>query len=503
MSSDKNINNILFESLPIGLALTRMDGSIIETNPAFSQIIGRTNEDIYKLSSWDLTPSDYSKQEEQQLKSLHETGQYGPYEKEYFHIDGHRVPVRLQGRIIHHNGEDLIWSSVEDISETKRAERDIKRFKATLDETLDCVFMFKSDSLGFFYVNEGATKQIGYSIDELMKMTPFDIKPEISEEQFRNIITPLVNGDERITIFETVHQHKNGNHIPVEIFLQYFHLSNEEPHFIAIVRDITERKMTEKILVDSNEDLEEQVRIRTAEYIQAKEEAENANQAKSHFLSSMSHELRTPLNAILGFAQLIELNSKNEKTINNVKEIIDGGQHLLGLINDILDLSKIESGTIDLSIQNHDLNSILNKALSLIQPIADKHAIEIINNVKTSPSIEINVDKIQFKQIILNILSNAIKYNSDKGKVIIDCSKGDENTLNLSITDLGKGLTAEQLLQIFHPFDRAGAENSNIEGTGLGLAITKSLIEQMDGKITVKSDIEKGSCFTVHVPLSS
>ena len=204
MNNSKHFNNILFESLPIGLALTRMDGSIIEVTPAFAKIIGCTNDDIYKLSYWDLTPVDYNEQEQRQLKELQETGQYGPYEKEYFHIDGHRVPVRLQGRIINHNGEDLIWSSVEDISATKLAEREIKRFKATLDETLDCVFMFKSDTLEFFYVNDGAVKQIGYDINELMKMTPFDIKPEINEAQFRDIIAPLINGNLRITTFETI-----------------------------------------------------------------------------------------------------------------------------------------------------------------------------------------------------------------------------------------------------------------------------------------------------------
>lgn len=502
MSSSKHFNNILFESLPIGLALTRMDGSIVEVNPAFSQIVGRTHEELHKLSNWELTPYDYHEQEHKQLKKLQNTGQYGPYEKEYFHIEGYRVPVRLQGRIINHNGEDFIWSSVEDISETKLAERDIKRFKATLDGTLDCVFMFTSDTLKFFYVNDGAIKQIGYDINELMKMTPFDIKPEISEEQFRNIITPLIKGNLRITTFETIHQHKNGDKIPVEIFLQYIHLPNEEPHFIAIVRDITERKLTEKLLIESNEDLEKLVQLRTAEYLEAKEEAENANQAKSQFLSSMSHELRTPLNAVLGFAQLIQMQAENEKIKINAQEIINGGHHLLGLINDVLDLSKIESGQVDLSIECHLLREVLNQVLSLINIIADKHAIKIINKVSSLPDIKINIDIKCFKQVLINILSNAIKYNSENGKVIIDYSIDGEKILLLTITDSGNGLTPEQQINIFQPFDRAGAENSNVEGTGLGLAISKSLLKQMGGAITVDSEIGNGSCFIIHIPLS-
>lgn len=479
-----------------------MDGSIVEINPAFAQIVGRPNDEIKRSSYWDLTPSDYDEQEQKQLTILHETGQYGPYEKEYYHIEGHRVPVRLQGRIVCHNDEELIWSSVEDISKTKLAERDIKRFKATLDKTLDCVFMFKLQSLQFFYVNQGAISQLGYDADELMKMTPFDIKPQVDEKQFRNIIAPLINGEKQIIIFETVHQHKDGDKIPVEIFLQYFHLPNEEPHFIANCRDITERKLAEQILISSNEELEERVKQRTAEYHQAKNEAEKANLAKSQFLSSMSHELRTPLNAILGFSQLLEMSEKDEQKRENIQEIIGGGNHLLELINEVLDLSQIESGNVNLSIEKHSLNVIIIDSLSMIKTLAEKHSIQIDDKVSSLPDININVDELRFKQVLLNLLSNAIKYNSEKGTVTIECSSKDNSMLCLSITDTGKGFTVEQLNHLFEPFERFGAENSQIEGTGLGLVITKDLIELMGGKITVESELGKGSRFIIEVPLS-
>lgn len=271
---------------------------------------------------------------------------------------------------------------------------------------------------------------------------------------------------------------------------------------ILVIKWQNSQKQVELEVLKYNAELEESVQLQTKEYLKAKKEAEEASQAKSQFLSSMSHELRTPLNAILGFSQLIEMNSNDEIIKKNSQEIIDGGNHLLMLINEVLDLSKIESGIVDLSIKTHSFNKIFNSILSLIKPIADKHAIKICNKVSSLSDININVDDMRFKQVLLNILSNAIKYNTENGKVIIDCSTNDGNMLCLSITDTGKGLTAEQQINIFSPFDRAGAEGSNIEGTGLGLSISKKLIEKMGGKITVESQPENGSCFLVQIPLS-
>ena len=501
MSSKENINNILFEFLPIGLALTRLDGSIVASNPAFYQIIGSSHKDIRDKNCCDLTPPDYKALDKEHLKSLYDIGQYGPYEKEYYHIEGYRVPVRLQGRLINHNGEDLVWSSVEDISKTKLAERELKRFKATLDATSDCVFMFRPDSFKVFYLNDAAVHQFGYSANELMEMTPVEFNPEITEEQFRNIISPLICGDVSVTRFETIHQHKNGTQIPVEILLQYVHLPNDEPYFLEIVHDISERKLTEKLLISFNDQLEEKVQLRTAELAQAKEKAEHANNAKSKFLSSMNHELRTPLTAILGYAELIELSSSEQSVKSSAEEIINGSYHLLELINGILDLSKIESGIISLSIKKHDLNSIIHKVVSLIQPIADKGDIKIINNIDAYTDIKVNVDEMQFKQILINIITNAIKYNIEHGEIVIDCSIKDGNMLNLSISDSGKGLTLEQQRNIFEPFYRAGAEKYKVEGTGLGLSISRSIIEQMGGEITVTSEVGKGSCFWIRLPI--
>lgn len=285
-------------------------------------------------------------------------------------------------------------------------------------------------------------------------------------------------------------------------------------HYLGTTLDITHRVEAEKEIIKQRDSLQnlthtlelrvkqrtEELALKIKEISAAQSIAEQASQAKSNFLSSMSHELRTPLNAILGFSQLIEIDTKDEKTRNNSQEIINAGNHLLSLINEILDLSKIESGNIELSIEKYCLNEILNSTLTLINPLAEKYSIHIDNMVSTS--FNINVDEMRFKQVLLNILSNAIKYNSENGKVIIDCSSNDKNMLCLSISDTGDGLTPEQLSILFEPFERLGAENTNIEGVGLGLNISKDLIELMGGTITVESTVGKGSSFLIHVSLS-
>lgn len=233
-----------------------------------------------------------------------------------------------------------------------------------------------------------------------------------------------------------------------------------------------------------------------------KTRAEYASASKTKFVSSISHELRTPMNAILGFAQLIKMTAKEELAKNHSQEIILAGEHLMELINELLDLSKIESGSFNLAIEDISLNKVMEKATTIIRPVATNHHIEIINNIHADNNFHIKADRVRFRQVLLNLLSNAVKYNQPHGKIIIDAEKTDDNKLCISITDTGKGLSAEQIEQLFIPFERAGAELSSIPGIGLGLVISKDILNQMGGDIGCDSEPGQGCRFWLTIPLA-
>ncbi|MDQ0246296.1 ribose transport system substrate-binding protein [Bacillus fengqiuensis] len=318
--------------------------------------------------------------------------------------------------------------------------------------------------------------RLGFIPDEVMGKTLYDWYPDDMDT------VRLLNGYyEKAWEGQYVEYEEKFNGIHYITYLRPVFQKEKVVEVVGTCLDITEQKKMERVI------------------IQAKEEAEKANMAKSDFLSKMSHELRTPLNGILGFAQLLEVDeSLNEQQRDFVQEILNGGSHLLKLINEILDVSRIETGNLKVSIEEVHLLTVINECVNIVQPLAKKKNISIHKQLDEYQNILVLADRIRLKQILLNLLDNAIKYNRENGKVIIfGQSEGSEQVIH--IVDTGVGLSAEEYAKVFVPFYRI--EGTKEEGTGIGLSLVKQLVHLMGGKISVTSNKGTGSDFCFSLPL--
>ena len=333
-------------------------------------------------------------------------------------------------------------------------------------------------------MNLAAERIFGYTITDVVGRNIKMLMPEPDQGQHdSHLIRYFATGKKHIIGIgrEVQGLRKDGSVFPIELSVNEMLLGGER-HFTGVLRDISSRKKSEQAL------------------IAARDEADRANRAKSEFLSSMSHELRTPMNAILGFGQLLELDEAlSDENKDNVQEILKAGAHLLELINEVLDLAKIEAGHIDLSMEPVEVCPIVAECLSLVNALAHKRGIKLSH--KGLAGMSVRADRTRLKQALLNLISNAIKYNREGGSVHIEVQTAETDRLCIRVTDTGPGIPDARLAELFLPFNRLDAENSGVEGTGIGLTITRRIVEMMGGTVDVKSAVGVGSTFWIELPL--
>jgi PAS domain S-box-containing protein len=332
--------------------------------------------------------------------------------------------------------------------------------------------------------NELACQMNGYTREELIGQSVDILNLKRGgREDFAAVLENLRNEGVARGL-EANHRRKDGHIFPIEYSTSLIRVGNREL-VLGIDRDITQRKQNEAALE------------------QAIEMAEAASRAKSEFLSRMSHELRTPMNAILGFAQLLNMSRKEPLTPiqkERVRQITKGGQHLLDLINEILDISRIEAGRLQISPEPVALRESIQEVLDLTAPLAANRNILIQTSLEVEGNPFVMADRQRLKQVLLNLLSNAVKYNYDGGYIMVSCEQTPMDNWRISVTDTGSGISSENLGRLFKPFERLVTDESSVEGTGLGLALAKRLIELMQGRIGVESMVGRGSTFWIELP---
>lgn len=317
-------------------------------------------------------------------------------------------------------------------------------------------------------------------------------------------LTKTVNriSDHRDFSVRGVKQNDDEIGLLVERFNEMVDQIQRSDRAIQEANDVLEHRVTVR-----TRDLKEEIQRRSIlenELVQAKEEAEQGSRAKTEFLSRMSHELRTPLNAILGFSQVLTAYSKDPLTDTQkeyVAFILTSANHLLELINEILDLSSIELGRINMEIINVSIPAVVDETISCVAPLAKERGVTIENRIEPGQDLYFRADAVRLKQVLLNLVSNAVKYNHKGGRVILTLEKPTQKMGRVRVEDTGHGIPQEEMENLFQPFNRLGAQGTEVEGTGIGLTITKNLVELMNGELTLESEVGKGSSFTIQLPL--
>lgn len=526
-----------------GIVIADHNGVILEMNAAFCEITGYSPEEIAGKTFQVLHSGRQNQQFYREMwQSIHERGRW---EGEIWNKrkNGEIYPEWLTITAVKNDfGETTHYvGAFVDLSEIKAQQAEIRR-AAAQEQLIGQLFQLTLQGSSIRHYLHRVLELILESLPWLMSIASVHLAPQKPEDDWRTLAKLNIVSDSNLANHPDLHRalEKLAEEKSSQTLLSCRYCDQVPAHSHILIPLILDNELIGATVLtmrafDNHNEEDEKLLYRLCNVIAlginrrqteralitAKEDAERANVAKSQFLSSMSHELRTPLNAILGFAQLLELEDLDETQEENVTEIVNAGRHLLELINEVLDLAKIEAGRIDLALEKVDIYEALRECLMLTQPLADKRQIQIIHSQQTGTCAEgaqqtdtvpagtqqeeanqtVFADRMRIKQILLNLLSNAVKYNRDGGDIRIEISIPEADTLRVSVQDTGLGIAEDKQGDIFQPFHRLGAEALNIEGTGIGLVISQKLANNMGGELGFVSQEGQGSNFWLDIPL--
>jgi PAS domain S-box-containing protein len=466
-------------------------GMITSWNHGAQKIFGYSADEIVGSSIMRLIPTSAHAIEREVQRRIVAGEHVGNFESTRRAKDGRQFPASITISPLKDNTGKVVGASkvLRDITDRKRVEDVLRESEGRLSGILrqTPAGIVQIDATGrMTLVNRRWCEMIGYSEAELLGKNTIEITHTSSVAATNELIRSLREGADNAQI-EKLYVRKDGSVLNAQSNVSAMRSRDGEfLGLIAVIMDISERKQFELELQN------------------AKDGAERANLAKSDFLSNMSHELRSPLNAILGFAQLIE-SSSPPPTVSQkrgVDQILKAGWFLLELINEILDLAQIEAGKLPIFMEPLSVDKIVGECMDMVEAQAQSRNISVAM-LNCSDVNFVLADRTRLRQVLINLMTNAIKYNRDGGTVIVDCQPTTKGRVRLSIKDSGEGLTPDELTQLFQRFNRLGKEASSEEGTGIGLVMSKRLVELMNGEIGVESTPGAGSVFWVELALTN
>ena len=495
---NQDIFSILSEALSEGVIIVDKTKKIVGTNSSTNEMFGYEKNELVGQPLQILIPQKYHGAHGSHFDGYMKNSvkrQMG-IEKQLYGAkkSGNTFPVEVGLNPFNIYGEKHVIALVTDITERKKAEQDLVHWAKIFDESLNEIYIFDAHSLKFIDVNTGALKNIGYSIDELKKITPVDIKPDFTEGEFRKVLETLINKTNEKITFETVHERKDESTYFVEVHLQLSKLGNKDV-FVAIILDISDRK-------GYTENLERTVEERTAQLKEALATEKELNELKTKFLSLVSHEFKTPLSGILTSTILLEkykLTEQQEKRNKHINTITSKVHYLNNILNDFLSIERLDSGKINYKFTHFNLSKVVNEVVyNANMLLKTGQHINIPNNID---DFDLFQDEKILELSLSNLIHNAIKYSSENTIIELKIHIKSNNIV-FEVIDQGRGIPKKDQKYIFDRYFRA--ENAiNDQGTGIGLNIVKGHLENLGGSINFTSEENKGSKFIIQIPKSN